>query len=250
MRTDTTAGIVALGLLGSVAAGEIVNINGDLSMESRVGAWFMGSRLDDDANAFIQVNPEQDDGLVFDLDAVRTTGIFAGGTGGMVDTRTSLMTGTGMYSYSHSMTNAATLGDGLGDHAESEHMTRLHSLIQFEEGDVVDIALRIEYEAVRDGQLWAQLRVSGIAGQGPVMLEVRDPTDAGFVEFTIRTTVDGPRAFFLDADLESAVEAQGDRRDELVDGFVMSASFTLVPAPGGLALLAPAGLIAAGRRRR
>ncbi len=249
MRTQTSAGVVVLGLLGSVAAGDIVNISGDLMLESQVEAEFMGSQLDDDSQAFIQVSPEQDDGLVFDFNANRSTGIFAGGTGGLVDTSTSLMTDTRRYAFDHSMTNAAMLGAGVNDRAETYHMTRLSSMIQFEEGDIVDIALRIEYEAVRDGQLWAQLRVSGVAGQGPVMLEVRDPTEAGFVEFTIRTTVDGPRAFFLDADLESRVEAFGDRRDELVDGFVMSASFTLVPAPGGLALLAPAGLVAARRRR-
>ena len=250
MRTDTTAGIVVLGLLGSVAAGDIVDINGDLTFESQVQADFMGSQLDDESYANILISPEQDDGLLFDFNASRSTGIFAGGTGGMVETESSLMTSQQMYSFGHSMANAASLGASLNDRADTYHMTRLHSLIQFEEGDVVDIALRIEYEAVGDGELFAQLRVAGIAGQGPVMLEVSDPTEAGFVEFTIRTTVDGPRAFFLDAEVESRVEVFGDRRDALVDGFSMSASFTLVPAPGGLALLAPAGLIAAGRRRR
>ncbi len=248
MRTRSAFGLVLLS--GSLAMGDITSLNGDLDIEAEVDAGHQGASLNDYSYANIHISPDSDSGFLLDFNADRTTGIFAGGTGGLVESSTSVMSDTQMYSFSHSMSNRAAIGMDANDYAESEHGLRLNSLVDFEEGDQVLITMRIEYEAVSNGQLWAQLRVSGIAGQGPVMLEVSDPTEAGFVEFTALTTVDGSRAFFLDADMESRIGASGDRRDEQVDGFSMSASFTLVPAPGGLALLAPAGLIAAGRRRR
>ncbi len=247
MRTQSAFGLVLLS--GSLAMGDVTSLNGDLDIEAEVDAGHQGASLNDYSYANIHISPDSDSGFLLDFNADRTTGIFAGGTGGLVESSTSVMSDTQMYLFSHGMSNRAAIGMEANDYAESEHGLRLNSLVDFEKGDQVLITMRIEYEAVSDGQLWAQLRVSGIAGQGPVVLEVSDPTEAGFVEFSTLTTVDGSRAFFFDADMESRLEASGDRRHEQVDGFSMSASFVLVPAPGGTLMLGGLGLFA-GRRGR
>ncbi len=248
MHTRFAFGLVLLS--GSLAMGDITTLNGDLNIEAQVDAQHQGAGFNDESFANIQFNPDEDSGFLLDFNADRTTGIFAGGTGGMVESSTSVMSDTRMYSFSHTMSNRAVLGMDQIDQAQSEHGLRLNSFVNFEEGDQVMITMRIEYEAVSDGQLWAELRLSGLAGQGPVMITVSDPTESGFVEFSTLTTVDGPRAFFLNADIESRVEASGDRRDEMVGGFSMSASFVLVPAPGGMPLLGALGVLWARRMRR
>ena len=249
MRTHMPATVLVLGLLGGQVFGEITDVNGDLSIEAQVNAEHMGTGFNDQSMASINFNPKHDSGLLLDLSTARTTGIFTGGTGGMVETVTTVFTDTQMYSFSHGMSNTATVGSGLSDYAESEHFLRLNSFVDFEEGDRVLINMRIEYEAVQDGQLSAELRVSGIAGMGPVMLRVDDPTEAGFVEFTTLTTVSDSRAFFLNADMESRLDAFSDRREAMVDGFSMSASFTLVPAPGTGVVLGCFGVLGLRRRR-
>lgn len=248
MRTRSALGLVLLS--GSLAMGDITSLNGDLNIEARVDAQHQGVGFDDESYANIQINPEQDSGFLLDFNTDRTTEIFAGGTGGAIESSTSVMSDTRMYSFSHEMSNRAVLGLNQNDEAQSDHSLRLNSFVNFEEGDQVLITMRIEYEAVSDGQLWAQFRLSGLAGQGPVMLSVNDPTESGFVEFSTLAVVDGPRAFFLDADLESRVEAFGDRNDEMVDGFSMSASFVLVPTPGATPVLGALGLLGARRKRR
>ena len=249
MRTHIFATFVGLALVGSVASAEITDLNGDLSIEAEVDALNLGTQFNDQSMASLQIDPDQDLGFQLDFNAVRSTGFFAGGTGGMVESSTSVMSNTSMYSFHHEMAGLASVGSNGADWANSEHGLRLNSYVEFEEGDQVLISMRIDYEAVQDGQLSAQFRLSGVSGSGPIELDVQDPTEAGFVEYSILTTVDSPRAFFLNADLDSRIEAFGDRPFAALDGFSMSASFVLVPAPGSALLFGGLGLFA-GRRRR
>jgi len=145
---------------------------------------------------------------------------------------------------------------GYSEQAAAETNSAATISMVFDRDTEIDVLLRIDYARGSLGNSGLGYAAGGFTVDGltdapgsEFMLE-GPLEEEGFVEFSFRATAQAGEVFTLTSDGLTSYATISNR---LWDGWVsldMTASVQVVPAPGGLALLAPAGLIAAGRRRR
>ncbi len=159
------------------------------------------------------------------------------------------------YEFSTSMYSEARAGPYI-EQAGAESSTAATISMLFDRDTELDVLLRIEYARGGEdyearGLVAGGFSVDGLAGAPGSEFMLDGPLeDEGFIEFSFRATAEAGEAFTLTSD---GLTKYWTISNLLWDGWVsldMSASVQVVPAPGGLALLAPVGLMAAGRRRR
>ncbi|GEM_PF-2853185 len=246
-----TVPMLAAGLAAMPAAGGIPGISrisGSADLQFDVGGFRNSIDADDSGDARLSLNTDGDalpGGLFWsDLSEVE---VDLGPTAGRISSDAAFEASDQFFSYSQFVSGSGSVAQG--DQFGGNYNGRANFFVSFDAPTLVDIVIRLESTGplIGDG-VSASVRVSGIAGQGPIELQYNDGEPAGVQEFSIRTTIDSPRAVIFD--MNADLNLNPDQGFPVsYGGIELFGSITVVPTPGAAALLSLGGLVA-GRRRR
>lgn len=249
-----TAGILAgfLSFSASAASAGITRINGDIRAESRATASVFGAEARDFADAHLAPNLNPDTigaGLIWtDRSDVRAA---LNGAYGRIDAGVSAGLATDAVAVSNWVEGSAGVADAQSQQAAAQHRTETELFMYFGTPTLVDVVLRIEDAGSPGGppqSYGSTISLSGLAGQGPLELELFGDGQAFFQELTVRAAVsDDSRPLILRMDTWAEPNPDGPDAAE-IGRLSVSASITVVPNPGTPAVLALAAVSA--RRRR
>jgi len=242
--------LTAAFLTGSALAGVpgISGINGSADLRFDVDGFRDGINASDQGEASLNVNAGDDPlpgGLFWSDTSVVEVDL--GPTAGRIRSEAMFAASDQTFSYSQLVSGSGSVAEG--DQFAGNYDGMANFFVNFDEPTLVDIVIRLTATGpfVGDGT-HASVQVSGIGGQGPITLEFTDGNPAGVQEFTIRTTIDSPRALIFDFDANLDLNPDQGFPTEIGE-IILFGSVSVVPGSGSLALLGACGLLAARRRR-
>ncbi|MCA9302804.1 MAG: hypothetical protein KC996_01640 [Phycisphaerales bacterium] len=182
------------------------------------------------------------------------SGSFVHNTGVEFNGQSALSTNVSSYAYDESGFEAHSVQHsefvlGSGYNSGAENQARIYGVMVFDVDTVVDVFVRVDYSGINGGTLGSYFELEGVTGVPITGFEIEDPAEAGFYEIAMQVEVLAGDAFalyvegliWLDAMDSGTANGSGDLSTSVV--------VRVVPAPGGAAVFAGAGLVASRRRR-
>lgn len=242
------AGFVALPAAAGVSDPGISSINGSADLQFDVTGFRAGLSADDFGEARLDVNTDNDSlpGGLFWSDQSEVE-VDLGPTAGLISSDAAFEASDLFFSYTQSVSGSGSIADG--DQLGGNYSGRANFFVTFDAPTLVDIVIRLSATdpLIGDGA-GASVRLSGIDGQGPIELRYDNGDPAGIQEFSIRTTIDSPRAVIFDFDADLSLNPDQGFPVEFA-GIELFGSINVVPGPGATLLLATGGLLTTRRRR-
>lgn len=240
----------AVGLLSGLAWADLSQVELDLNQSSQAFIEFRGGDDRAEGGRELGLDLNSDDGVLFDWSESELTRASLRGQSAHVETSSSFASDAQSAMFSMSLNNHVSLISDTGNSSQGEHQSQFSMQTSFDRDTLVEVLLRIEYQAIGFGDLMARLEVHGLRGAGPMDIVIQNPDIDGVMELTLQGTAAQNRDIWIEGLLESALFIDGGR-DPDSSSHVLSidASIRAAPAPGGALMLGGLGLLASRRRR-
>lgn len=243
-----TSALIALPAAAGVSEPGISSVSGSADIQFDITGFRGGLDANDFGEAQLNISTDNDalPGGLFWSDQSNAE-VNLGPTSGRIASDAAFEASDQFFSYTQSVSGSGSIADG--DQLGGNYSGRANFFVSFDAPTLVDIVIRLSATdpLIGNGAI-ASVRISGIAGQGPIELRYDNGDPAGIQEFSIRTTIDSPRAVIFDFDADLNLNPDQGFPVEYA-GIELFGSINVVPTPGAAATLALGGLIAARRRR-